>query len=247
MQNLDMRFRLKRVFVRGEQAWFGFLFRLLSFLILCFILSTILITIFYGLVNPPVTPLMIKMSGEKHIDGSNYGIHKEWVKIEEISENMILAVVASEDNRFLEHHGFDMKAIEDAREHNKQSKRKHGASTISMQTAKNVFLWPNRTWTRKGFEAWFTVLIELFWSKERIMEVYLNVIETGKGMYGVEAAAQKYYKLPAAKLSRSQSAMIAAILPNPRERDPRHPTAYMYKRRSWILWNMGNIEQVKFD
>lgn len=242
-----MRLFLRKIFVRGEQGWFRYISRLLLFLFAFFLLLTIFTTVLYGFINPPITPLMIKMSGKELAGGSKYGIHKDWVDLDEISGAMVLAVVASEDNRFLEHNGFDLKAIREAREHNKVSRRKRGASTISMQVAKNVFLWPSRTWVRKGFEAWFTVLVELFWSKERIMEVYLNVIETGKGLYGVEAAAQRYYNIPASRLSRSQSAMIAVILPNPRERDPRKPTAYMYQRQRWVLWNMGNIEQVKFD
>lgn len=174
-------------------------------------------------------------------------VDREWVDLEDISPDLVLAVVSSEDNLFLEHNGFDIKAIKEARKHNKTSKRKRGASTISQQTAKNVFLWPARSWLRKGLEVYFTALMELLWSKERIMEVYLNVIEMGDGIYGAQAAAQHYYGRTAKKLNREQCAMIAAILPNPRERNPVRPTSYLLKRKNWILWNMKNIEVVEFD
>ncbi len=173
-------------------------------------------------------------------------LEKTWVPIGEISKHMVQAVVASEDQKFLEHSGFDLEAIEEALKENESGKRLRGGSTISNQTAKNVFLWPGRNYLRKGLEAYFTVLIELIWSKERIMEVYLNVIEVGDGVYGVEAAAQKYYNKPAAQLNRNEAAMIAAILPNPQLWSPARPTAYNYKRQSWILRNMNNLKPVGF-
>ena len=154
---------------------------------------------------------------------------------------MPLAVLCSEDQLFMEHNGFDMKAIEKALEYNdkKKGKKLRGGSTISQQTAKNVFLWQGRSWLRKGLEAYFTLLIEVMWSKERIMEVYLNVIEMGDGIYGTEAAAQEYFQKSAAKLTASQAALIAAVLPNPRKWSPANPTGYIKKKQQWILRQMG--------
>lgn len=241
-----MHWSLKGWLRRGTRPWPVYLLRLLLLGMLAFFVFSVTLTLVYRFVNPPGTMLMLKMAGSKHPDGRKYGIHKSWVKLEDISPNMVLAVVASEDNRFLEHHGFDLKAMRESWEDYRSGKRLRGGSTISMQTAKNVFLWPGRNWLRKGFEAYYTILIELLWGKKRIMEVYLNVIETGRGIYGVEAAAQHYYGRSATKLSRAQSAMIAAILPAPRRRSPQRPTAFLAKRQQWIMWNMNNIERVDF-
>ena len=237
---------MRNIFRRKGKSWPLYLLRLMALAVAAFIAFSVFITVLFRFVNPPLTPLMVKMAMEKHKNGERYGITKTWKDLDEISPQLVLAVVAAEDNRFLEHHGFDMKAIKDAQEHNKKSRRKRGASTISMQTAKNVFLWPTRNYLRKGFEAWFTVLIEVFWGKERIMEVYLNVIEVGKGVYGAEAAAKKYYRIPAARLSRGQAAMIAAALPNPRERNPANPSSYLSGRQQKILRIMRNVHEVRF-
>ena len=166
----------------------------------------------------------------------------------EISPNLPLAVVASEDNLFMTHSGFDFESIEKAREFNqkKHGVKVRGASTISQQTAKNVFLWPQRSWLRKGLEAYFTVLIEFVWGKKRILEVYLNVIETGPGIYGVEQASQMNFGKSAAKVSRGEAALIAAILPNPLKWSPSSPTPYMMGRQQWILWNMNNIGKLNY-
>jgi monofunctional biosynthetic peptidoglycan transglycosylase len=174
---------------------------------------------------------------------------KKWKDLDEISPALPTAVVASEDQLFLEHWGFDFKSIEKAYENNQKKKRKtvRGASTISQQVAKNVFLWPGRSWVRKGLEVYFTVLIEILWDKKRIIEVYLNVIETGDGIYGAEAAARKYFKRSANKLSRNQCALIAAILPNPLKYSATKPSAYIKKRQQWILRNMDYIGELKFD
>jgi monofunctional glycosyltransferase len=154
--------------------------------------------------------------------------------------------VASEDNLFLQHHGFSFNDMSRAFEHNLQGKRIRGGSTISQQTAKNVFLFPNRSYIRKGLEAYFTVLIEVAWPKKRIMEMYLNVIETGDGIYGVEAASQEYFGVHASQLSRSQAATIAACLPNPRRFNAGHPSGYIQRRSSTIANLMGKIGQVDF-
>jgi monofunctional glycosyltransferase len=215
---------------------------------LFFFLSTILSVLTYRFINPPITPLMIIRVFQQAIDGEKILLKKEWVSLDKISPQLQLAVVASEDNRFLEHRGFDFQAIEKAKDYNekKKGKRMRGASTISQQTAKNVFLWPQRSWIRKGLEAYFTFLIELVWSKKRIMEVYLNVIETGKGIYGVEKASQIYFNKRALKISPGEAALVAAILPNPLKWSPSRPTPYLLSRQQWILWNMGNIGKLEY-
>ncbi len=164
-----------------------------------------------------------------------------WIPLGEMSKYMPVAVMASEDQRFMNHHGFDYNAIEQAARHNRTSKRMHGASTITQQTAKNVFLWPGRSWLRKGLEAYFTVLIELTWSKQRIMEVYLNSIEMGDGIYGAEAVAREHFGKEASQLSRSECALIAATLPNPRVYSSKNPSPYMLKRQRQIKHQMRFI------
>ncbi|MCK9175542.1 MAG: monofunctional biosynthetic peptidoglycan transglycosylase [Desulforhopalus sp.] len=183
----------------------------------------------------PVTPLMLIRFVEQLAEGKELRLQHHWVPIEAISKNLPLAVFCSEDQNFTNHFGFDFKAIERSVAASQNgTKRLRGASTISQQTAKNVFLWPGRSWVRKGFEVYFTVLIEIVWGKERIMEVYLNSIEMGKGVYGAEAASHYYFKKTAKDLSRAQAAAIAAVLPNPREYSANHPTPYIKSRINWI-------------
>ena len=184
-----------------------------------------------------ITPLMITRS----IENDDEMQHK-WVPIEEISENMALAVVSSEDNLFMSHSGFDFDQIQKAIEEAEKTGRQRGASTISQQTAKNVFLWNGRSWVRKGLEAYFTVLIELIWGKERIMEVYLNSIEMGPGIYGAEAVAQAHFGKSASKLTRREAALIAATLPNPLKYSSKNPSKYMRKRQRQITRLMGLVE-----
>jgi monofunctional biosynthetic peptidoglycan transglycosylase len=168
----------------------------------------------------------------ENISDNYYFNIREWKSIDKISENMILAVLASEDGNFTEHCGFDWDAIRKAMEHNRRSgNKRYGASTISQQTAKNVYLLPARTWMRKGFEAYFTVLIELFWSKRRIMEVYLNIIEVGDGLYGVEAAAKTYFNKSADRLTAYEAAQIASILPGPRIYNLSNPSPKLRERQ----------------
>ncbi len=216
--------------------------------VLFFFISTITMTILYRFINPPVTLLMIQRVFEQWGNGKDAKMTKKWKPLKDISPSLPTAVVASEDQLFEEHWGFDFKSIEKAYESNQKKKRRtvRGASTISQQVAKNVFLWPGRSWIRKGLEVYFTVLIEVLWDKERIIEVYLNVIEMGNGIYGAEAASQKYFKRSAKKLSRSQAAMIAAILPNPIKYSATKPSAYILKRQQWILRNMDYIGELKF-
>lgn len=212
-----------------------------------FLILSIGLTIIYRFVPIPITPLMIIRLVEQAADEKKeMRLFKDWVPMSEISKNAPQAVYASEDQKFLDHNGFDMEAMEKAWEGNKKGKRIKGASTITQQTVKNVFLWPARSYVRKVLEAYFTVLVELIWPKERIMEVYLNVIEMGEGIYGIEAAAQTYYNKPAAKLNRSQAAMIAAVLPNPRRWTPARPTPYIVGRQGWIMRQMNNLEPLGY-
>ena len=190
------------------------------------------------------TPLMFIRLAQQVGAGEEMKWHHHWVPIEDISPALSLAVMASEDANFLTHHGFDFKAIEHAAMRNMKhpEKRKMGASTISQQTAKNVFLWPGRSWTRKGFEVYFTTLIEVMWSKERIMEVYLNSIEMGDGIYGADAVAEYHFNTTAYKLTKGQCALIAASLPNPRRFNSAKPSGYMLKRQSRILREMKFVK-----
>lgn len=208
-----------------------------------FFASTILAVIVLRFVPVFFTPLMfIRLAQQQH-EGKEMKLNHTWVSLERISPSLPVAVIASEDGKFLQHHGFDFEAIEYAAKRNREhpQKRKLGASTITQQTAKNVFLWPGRSWVRKGFEAYFTVLIELFWSKQRIMEVYLNSIEMGDGIYGAEAVAREHFGCTAKDLTRSQCALVAATLPNPRKFSSKSPSSYMLKRQSRILREMKNV------
>lgn len=165
----------------------------------------------------------------------------DWVGWDEIAPAAKLAVIASEDQRFADHFGFDLQAIGKAMEHNRDHRRKRGASTISQQVAKNVFLWSGRSWLRKGLEVGYTLLIETFWSKQRVLEVYLNVAEFGPGVYGVEAASQKYFRKPAARLTYPEAALLAAVLPNPKRLKVATPSTYVQQRASWILGQMNHL------
>ena len=214
--------------------------------LLYFFAISIVLTIIYRFVPPPITFLMVQRMVEQKMDGEKIKLKKDWVSIEEISSFMTRAAIASEDGRFLDHHGFDIEAMQKAYKYNQKSKRTKGGSTITQQVAKNVFLWPARSYLRKGLEAYFTLLIEIFWSKERIMEVYLNCIEMGDGVYGIEAAAQHYFKKPAKELSKRESAAIAAILPNPRKWSASKPNAYIQKRQYRILKAMKYVGKPKW-
>lgn len=177
-------------------------------------------------------------TGEYALEGKWVSIQKDWVELESISPHLRKAVIASEDPKFLTHPGFDFDAIFKAIDANKKRKVKMGASTISQQTAKNVFLYPSRTFFRKGLEAYFTLLIENIWDKRRILEVYLNVIELGPGIYGAEAAAQHYYNKSAKNLSLGEAQLFAAILPNPRKWSPKNPSNFVLRRRNFIRRNL---------
>ena len=208
-----------------------------------FFASTILSVVILRWVPVYFTPLMFIRLAQQKAANQELTLHHHWVPLDEIAPSLPLAVMASEDAHFLEHHGFDFKAIEKAAMRNIKhpDKRKHGASTISQQTAKNVFLWPGRSWVRKGFEVYFTGLIELVWSKERIMEVYLNSIEMGDGIYGADAVAQWHFGTTAKELTKRQCALIAVSLPNPRRFNSANPSGYMLKRQRRILHEMNFV------
>lgn len=204
-----------------------------------FFASTILTVLILKWTPVYTTPLVIIRSIEYALEGKWVAIHKDWTSIDEISPNLQKAVIASEDPKFLSHNGFDFEAIARAINANKKRKVKMGASTISQQTAKNVFLYPSRTYLRKGLEVYFTVLIETLWDKKRILEVYLNVIELGPGIYGAEAASNFYWKKPSKKLNVEEAQLFAAILPNPRKWNPKRPTNFVLRRKNFIRRNLG--------
>lgn len=216
----------------------------LKWIVVAFFASTILSVVVYRFLPVWVTPLMVIRCCQQVSEGRDLKFSHDWEPLENISPSLPVAVIASEDARFMEHHGFDYEAIEHAAKRNREhpEKRKLGASTISQQTAKNVFLWPGRSWTRKGFEVYFTTLIELLWSKQRIMEVYLNSIEMGEGIYGAQAVAEEHFGKDAKDLSRAQCALIAATLPNPRKFSSKSPSSYMLKRQARILKEMHYVK-----
>ncbi len=203
--------------------------------VLFFFIASVGMVLFYRFVPVPITPLVVIRSVGSVFQDERIGMQKDWVPLEDISPTMQRAVLMAEDYKFFEHNGFDYDAIEKAIAYNKTHRRLKGASTISQQTAKNVFLWPGRSWVRKGLEAYFTVLIEGIWPKERILEVYLNVIEFGPGVYGVEAAAQKYFKRKAKDLNPAQAALMAAVLPNPQKLHIDRPSRYILSRQRRIM------------
>lgn len=211
-----------------------------------FLLVSIFWVIALKFINPPITLLMILKNIERKSDGKPTKLEKKWVKLGDISSNMKLAAVAAEDQLFLSHMGFDVKALESAYKNNAKGKKIKGGSTISQQTAKNVFLWPGRSYIRKAFEAYFTVLIETLWSKERILEVYLNVIEMGDGIYGAEAASMAYYKRSCKTLTKNQAALIAACFPNPIRWTPKNATPYIKHRQYLIVRNMKRLGPLDF-
>jgi monofunctional biosynthetic peptidoglycan transglycosylase len=220
------------------RGFFSRLLRTLWILILVFgLIGPILAVALYRFVPPPITYLMV----ERTIEGKGFSRH--WRDVDEISPTLVRAVIAAEDARFCEHHGFDFNAIKKAQAYNARGRKVRGGSTISQQTAKNVFLWPQRSYLRKGLEAYFTVLIEAGWGKRRIMEVYLNSIEWGPGVYGVDAAAQKNFGVGADRLSAAQAARLAAILPSPLKWRAAQPGPYVRKRSGKIKAAAGTVRR----
>jgi monofunctional biosynthetic peptidoglycan transglycosylase len=214
-------------------------------LVAAFFILSILSTILFRFIPVPVTPLMIIRCTEQVFSGEAPKLKKDWVPLKDMSSNLVLAVISSEDQKFAEHFGFDFEAIEKVAKQNiklqKRGKPIKGGSTISQQCAKNVYLFPQRSYIRKALEVYFTFLIEIFWSKKRIMEVYLNVIEMGDGIYGAQAASKIYFKKDAKNLTAAEAALIAAVLPNPRKWNAGKPTGFINKRKNWILRQMGHL------
>lgn len=212
------------------------MWKLIKRLIFIIVIANILFVIFGIFFNPPITWTQL---------GSvfKYGkLQRDYISYNDMGSNIKKAVLASEDQAFFNHNGFDYKAIEKAMKKNdKKGKVVRGGSTVSQQTAKNVFLWQGRSWIRKGLEAIYTFIIEKIWGKDIILERYLNVIEMGQGVFGIEAAAQYYYNKPAKDLTKSEAAWIASVLPNPKKYDPKNPSAYLSKKHSWIMRQMNNI------
>ena len=222
-------------------------FKYITYCLLIFLVSTVLTVAVYRWLPVPITPLMVIRCVQNIHNGETAAIHHKWVPLKQISPYLPVAVMASEDQNFMHHHGFDFNAIQDAAIERLEGKRSRGGSTISQQTAKNVFLWPQSSWLRKGFEVYFTVLIELMWPKERIMEVYLNSIEMGPNIYGAEAVAQRHFGCSARKLRRSDCALIAATLPNPLRFSSLAPSGYMRKRQKKIEQEMRHIPLITKD
>lgn len=210
---------------------------LLLALFLVLVAGPVVAVILYRFVPPPVTPLMVIRAVEGR------GLDHRWRSMDKISPTLPRALIAAEDAKFCDHRGFDFEALQKAYENNESGRKIRGGSTISQQTAKNVFLWPGRSYVRKGLEAWFTVLIETFWGKRRIMEVYMNSIEYGSGIYGAEAAAQRYFGVSADKLTQAQSARLAAILPSPLKWKVIKPGKYVAKRSKKIGKASGAVRR----
>lgn len=205
------------------------------------LVASVLATLALRWIPPPTTAVAIERRVEAWREGRAYHPVHRWVGWDRISPQAALAVIAAEDQHFADHHGFDVESIEKAIDEHERGRRLRGASTISQQVAKNLFLWSGRSFVRKGLEASFTVLIELTWSKRRILEVYLNSVEFGDGVFGVEAASQRYFRKPAARLSAGDAALLAAVLPNPIRFRVDRPSAYVEQRRQWIVEQMAQL------
>jgi len=231
---------------QGRQAWLSGLFRKirrrLFHLCLLLIAGGMAITMVFRWVPVPCSSLMIQKRIVAFWQGDkNFRFRHSWVGLKKISPYAPLAVIASEDQKFPDHRGFDFEAIEKAWEHNQRKKKVHGASTISQQLAKNLFLWPQRSFVRKGLEIYFTLLLEGLWPKRRILEVYLNVAELGPGIFGVEAASQAYFRKPASRLSSREAALLAATLPSPLHFNPAKPSGYLRQRAAQIQQQMRQL------
>lgn len=227
------------------------MFKVIKFIfgsVLFFILFSLFLVGVYKYINPPLSPLMFIRSIETLENDYNSGFEHSWASYENISPHLFRAVIAAEDARFKVHKGIDWKAVDNAQRYNKihKGKKVRGASTITMQTAKNTFLWNGRNYIRKGLEVYFTYLIDYVWGKERVLEVYANIIEWGDGVYGVEAASLKYFNKNAVNLTKREASILAAVLPNPRRWNPSKPTKYILKRSAWVRNRMGGIS-LNFD
>ncbi|TDQ59766.1 monofunctional biosynthetic peptidoglycan transglycosylase [Mesocricetibacter intestinalis] len=212
--------------------------RFLAFFLLAFLALTLMLRI----LPVPFSAYMAQQQIGRLLQGDfSFRLHYDWVSLDKISPSMQLAVIAAEDQRFVEHYGFDLSAIEQALQYNRRSNRIRGASTISQQTAKNLYLWHGQSWLRKGLEVPVTLVLETLWSKKRILEVYLNIAEFGEGVFGVEAASQRYFNKPAQALNASEAALLAAVLPNPIAYKANRPGSYVKQRQEWIMRQMNSL------
>jgi monofunctional glycosyltransferase len=207
---------------------------------------SVAVTILFRFVAPPASALMIERRMDSWRSSRQYSAHYQWVDFERIAPPMAAAVIAAEDQNFSSHHGFDWDAIQRAIDYDENGNKVRGASTLTQQTAKNLFLWPDRNWLRKGFEAYFTVLLESLWGKRRIIETYLNIVEFGDGIYGVEAASQRFFHKSSARLTPEDAALLAAVLPNPHRLRANAPSNYVRERQQWILRQMRQLGGVSF-
>lgn len=218
-----------------------YLFRRLVKALMWFIVGSVLLVLLFRFVPPPGTALMVERKVESWIDNDPIDLQRTWKPWDEISDNLKVAVIAGEDQKFPEHWGFDIDAIQAALIHNERGGSIRGASTLSQQVSKNLFLWSGRSYLRKGLEAWFTALIEVFWPKQRILEVYLNSVEWDEGVFGAEAAARHHFGVSAANLSRQQASLLAAVLPNPRVWSAARPSTYVMQRAGWVRRQMSQL------
>lgn len=236
-----------QVKTKKNKITFKKVLKVVGLTVLIYILFSILLTFVYRWVNPPITILMLQRCVEQIFSKDReVRLQKDWVDLEDISPYMVTAVVAAEDGNFRHHRGFDFQAIENAKKVNERvGKKVLGGSTITQQTAKNTFLWLHKSYFRKGLEAWETLLMETFWSKKRIMEVYLNVIEFGDGIYGVEAASQYYFHKSAKRLTKREAALLTAVLPQPLKRNPAKPNYRTQRRANMVMRRMNIIGRVR--
>lgn len=232
--------------LRKIRVFFRKCFKYLVFLLISLMVISVLMVLSLRWINPIGTVLMVERKVESWQVKQPISIKREWADWDDISDYLKLAVIASEDQNFPTHHGFDFDAIQQALQHNAKGGRLRGASTISQQVAKNIFLWSGRSWLRKGVEVWFTAWLEVLWSKERVLEIYLNSAEWGDGIFGAEAAARYYFHVPAKNLTKEQASLLAAVLPNPRNWNPAKPTAYIRSRAAFIRQQMDNLGGVGF-
>jgi monofunctional glycosyltransferase len=228
-----------RVIIRRILVW---MLRALAVLLVVSFLTTLVLRWF----PLPATAVMMERRLDSWWNHRAYRLDYQWTPLKQISPSAALAVIAAEDQNFTKHHGFDYQSIQKALDAHERGRRLRGASTISQQVAKNVFLWSGRSFVRKGLEAYFTILIELTWSKRRILEVYLNVVELGDGIYGVEAAGRRYFRKSAALLSPDEAALLAVVLPNPLRLKAGSPSEYVKERQTWILQQMQHLENPAF-
>jgi monofunctional biosynthetic peptidoglycan transglycosylase len=227
----------------GRRGWRAWLFRIAWGVPLLFVVVTALQVLALRVIDPPTSAFMLDRQWQAfRNDEAGFTLRHEWVDWNALSPELPIALVAAEDQQFPSHAGFDLAAIDKALENNARGRPVRGASTISQQVAKNLFLWDGRSWLRKGLEAWYTVLIELFWPKQRILEVYANIAEFGDGVYGAEAAAQAYFGKPAKRLNAAESARLAAVLPSPKRYSVRAPGPYVQRRAAWIARQARNLD-----